>query len=57
MRQKEHYVAYGDEEEHAEMWTDIRDHSSAMVPEGELSAKSIASLIQEAREQFAKSVS
>jgi hypothetical protein len=48
IRQKRHYITHGNEEEHEAMWIDIRDHSKAMVPEGELSAKSIASLIQEA---------
>ncbi|KIJ05568.1 hypothetical protein PAXINDRAFT_21189 [Paxillus involutus ATCC 200175] len=57
LRQKEHYVTHSDEEDHAALWQDIREHGNAIVREGELSAKSLAALIEEAREQFAKGVS
>ncbi|KAF8833052.1 hypothetical protein BDN67DRAFT_986285, partial [Paxillus ammoniavirescens] len=57
LRQKEHYVTHSDEEEHAALWQDIREHGNAIVHEGELSTKSLATLIEEAREQFAKGAS
>ncbi|KIJ13092.1 hypothetical protein PAXINDRAFT_14143 [Paxillus involutus ATCC 200175] len=57
LRQKEHYVTHSDEEDHAALWQDIREHGNAIVHEGELSAKSLAALIEEAREQFAKGAS
>ncbi|KAF9235691.1 hypothetical protein BU15DRAFT_77716 [Melanogaster broomeanus] len=57
LRQKDHYATHGDEEEHTTLWQEIREHARAIIREGELSAKSLAALIEEAREQFAKGAS
>ncbi|KAF8836629.1 hypothetical protein BDN67DRAFT_1014548 [Paxillus ammoniavirescens] len=57
LRQKEHYVTHSDEEGHAALWQDIQEHGNVIICEGELSAKSLATLIEEAQEQFAKEAS